>query len=147
MSADLLSPVPGGVNRVDHVGVIVPDASKALAQFGSALGLTVDDDEVLDEVGVRLVYLVGRDGPGHCDLQLVEPLRDGPLRAHLVERGEGLHHVCFITNSIDEALAAARDGQAKPFQGGKGRRACFLHENVSGVLVELIEPSSAAIGH
>ena len=79
----------GGVNRIDHVGVLVPDASAAAAQFFAALGLTIDEDEVIEDVGVRLVYLVGQQGPGYSDLQLVEPLRDGPLRAHLTEHGQG----------------------------------------------------------
>jgi catechol 2,3-dioxygenase-like lactoylglutathione lyase family enzyme len=134
-----------GVNRMDHVGVLVPDASKASAQFEVALGLMIDEDEVLEDVGVRLVYLVGRDGPGFCDLQLVEPLRDGPLRAHLTERGQGPHHVCFTTDDIDGSLVGLGDSEAKVFRGGKGRRACFLSERVGGVLVEIIETSSAQL--
>lgn len=132
-----------GVNRIDHVGVLVPDASVAAAQFLAALGLTIDDDEVIEDVGVRLVYLVGREGPGYCDLQLVEPLRDGPLRAHLTEHGQGPHHVCFTTDDVEASLVGLEDGEAKVFRGGKGRRACFLSQRISGVLVELIETSTA----
>lgn len=132
-----------GVKRIDHVGVLVTDASAASGQFVVALGLTIDEDEVLDDVGVRLIYLVGREGPGYSDLQLVEPLRDGPLRAHLTEHGQGLHHVCFTTDDIEESLLSVEDGEAKVFRGGKGRRACFLSERIGGVLVELIETSAA----
>jgi methylmalonyl-CoA/ethylmalonyl-CoA epimerase len=132
-----------GVNRIDHVGVLVPDASAASGEFVATLGLTIDEDEVLDDVGVRLVYLVGQEGPGYCDLQLVEPLRDGPLRAHLTEHGQGLHHVCFTTNDVDESLRSVEDGEAQVFRGGKGRRACFLSQRIGGVLVELIETSAA----
>jgi methylmalonyl-CoA/ethylmalonyl-CoA epimerase len=125
-----------GVNRIDHVGVLVPDASAASAQFEAALGLTIDEDEVLEDVGVRLVYLVGQEGHGYCDLQLVEPIRDGPLRAHLNEHGQGPHHVCFTTDDIDQSLLDLDDTGAKVFRGGKGRRACFLSERIGGVLVE-----------
>jgi catechol 2,3-dioxygenase-like lactoylglutathione lyase family enzyme len=65
--------VPVGVNRIDHVGVLVADASAASAQFEVALGLTVDEDEVLEDVGVRLVYLAtatcnwwNRYATAHC---------------------------------------------------------------------------------
>jgi methylmalonyl-CoA/ethylmalonyl-CoA epimerase len=135
--------VPVGVNRIDHVGVLVADASAASAQIEVALGLTVDEDEVLEDVGVRLVYLVGQEGPGYCDLQLVEPLRDSPLRGHLTEHGQGPHHVCFTTDDIGGSLVGLEDSEAKIFRGGKGRRACFLSERIAGVLVELIETSTA----
>jgi methylmalonyl-CoA/ethylmalonyl-CoA epimerase len=132
-----------GVNRIDHVGVVVPDALAAAAQFEVSLGLTIDEDEVIEDVGVRLVYLVGRQGPGYCDLQLVEPLRDGPLRAHLTEHGQGPHHVCFTTDDIDASVLGLGDSEATVFRGGKGRRACFLSERIAGVLVELIETPPA----
>jgi methylmalonyl-CoA/ethylmalonyl-CoA epimerase len=142
MLQGVMNRVSAGVNRIDHVGVLVPDASAASADFEVALGLTIDEDEVLEDVGVRLVYLIGQEGLGYCDLQLVEPLREGPLRAHLTERGQGPHHVCFTTDDIDGSLLGLGDSEAKVFRGGKGRRACFLSERVAGVLVELIETST-----
>jgi methylmalonyl-CoA/ethylmalonyl-CoA epimerase len=128
------------VKRVDHIGVVVTNADAAASRFELSLGLRVDADEVVEAVGVRLVYLVGEDGSDQCALQLVEPIRDGPIATYLNDNGEGPHHVCFVAPDVDDALATLGDRKANVFLGGKGRRACFLSGRLSGVLVELVEP-------
>jgi methylmalonyl-CoA/ethylmalonyl-CoA epimerase len=134
------------VKRLDHVGVVVADADAAASQFEFSLGLRVDEDEVIEGVGVRLVYLVAQDASDQCAVQLVEPLRDGPIASYLRDHGEGPHHVCFVTPAIDDALEALGDTEANVFLGGKGRRACFLSRRFGGVLVELVEPQRAVEG-
>ncbi len=128
------------VKRLDHVGVVVANADAAASQFQSSLGLRVDADEVVEDVGVRLVYLVGREAPDQCAIQLVQPVGDGPIATYLSDHGEGPHHVCFVTPDLDEALEVLGDKEAKVFVGGKKRRACFLSKRISGALVELVEP-------
>ena len=99
-----------------------------------------DTDEIVEAVGVRLVYLIGEDRSEQCAVQLVEPMRDGPIASYLKDHGEGPHHVCFVAPDVTYALEALGDKDANVFLGGKGRRACFLSGRLSGVLVELVEP-------
>lgn len=128
------------LQAVDHVAVAVHDTDKALPYYTDHLGLAVVGDENADDPGVRLTYLDG----GNTSLQLVQPLRDGPVSRFLAERGEGLHHVCFTVERIEHALAAI-PGQADAaiFQGGRNRRACFLLGEPSGVRIELTERQPA----
>lgn len=134
------------MKRLDHVGVVVADADAAASYFESSLGLRIDADEVIQGVGVRLVYLVGEDASDQCAVQLVEPLCDGPIASYLSDHGEGPHHVCFVAPAVDDALEALGDKEANVFLGGKGRRACFLSQRFSGVLVELVEPQGVNQG-
>jgi methylmalonyl-CoA/ethylmalonyl-CoA epimerase len=136
-SAEALDAGPGGP-RIDHVAVAVTDTSKALEYYTAVLGLTVVHDEVADDPGTRLTYL----DAGNVFIQLVEPLRDGPVRSFLLEHGEGLHHVCFAVADIEQSVATmAGQSYAAIVAGGRQRRACFLLDTPVGVAIELTEAS------
>lgn len=130
-----------GVARlIDHVAIVVADADRAAARFAALLGLTVAGDEIVGDAGVRLVYLVGTDESAQATLQLVQPVRPGPVRDHLELHGEGLHHVCFAVHSITDTLAGLPgEAAANIFMGGRGRPACFLVTRPCGVIVELVQ--------
>jgi methylmalonyl-CoA epimerase len=121
---------------VDHVAIAVWDADASLARYTDGLGLTLVGDERAEDPGVRLVYL----DAGNTFVQLVQPIRPGPVRQFLTERGEGLHHVCFAVDRLERVLAALPGQHDVPiFRGGRGRRACFLTGTANGALVELTE--------
>jgi methylmalonyl-CoA epimerase len=132
---------PVTLDRVDHVAIAVYDADATLRHLCEVFGLRVIGDEIADEPGVRLVYFDG----GGTMIQLVEPLRSGPVRDWLRDHGEGLHHVCFAVRDIEEVLAGIPgEVGARVFAGGRGRRACFLAAEPANVKIELTEhePSS-----
>ena len=130
-----------GVARlIDHVAIAVADADQAAARFAALLGLTVAGDEIVPDAGVRLVYLIGADESAQTTLQLVQPVRPGPVRDHLERHGEGLHHVCFAVGSITDTLAGLPgEAGANIFAGGRGRPACFLVTRPCGAMVELVQ--------
>ncbi|MGI9253886.1 MAG: VOC family protein [Thermomicrobiales bacterium] len=122
---------------LDHVGVVVRDTTRAAEEFERKFGLTVVADEVLPDLGLRLTYLEGRSG---FPVQLVCPLRPGPLMDHLDRHGEGQHHICFATDDIRAAAAALAPGVEVRFnRGGRDRLACFLPDATAGVVIELTE--------
>jgi len=125
------------LRRLDHVAIAVRDADQAIPYYRDVLGLPVVGDELAEEPGVRLVYL----DAGNSLLQLVEPAReDGPVAEFLDQYGEGLHHVCFATDDMADAVARLDGtGQTRIFRGGRDRLACFLVERPNGVRVELTE--------
>lgn len=128
---------------LDHVGIVVADADIAANSFMESLGLEIEHDERLSNIGVRLVYLACRTrsslGGPSSTIQLVQPIGPGPVADHLAEYGEGLHHVCFGVTVLDAVLRRSGEVSPQPFLGGKGKRACFLARRASGVLVELVE--------
>lgn len=124
------------VEGLDHVAVAVWDTDASLPYYTGQLGLSVVHDERLPEVGVRLTYL----NAGGTILQLVQPLGDGPVRRFLEERGEGLHHVCFVVKEIAGTLGALEgEAEAEVFVGGQGRRSCNLLGHPNGLNIELAE--------
>jgi methylmalonyl-CoA/ethylmalonyl-CoA epimerase len=130
-----VAPVMG----IDHVGVAVRDADAASAHFMNRFGLEQIHDEILPNIGVRLVYL-GVAGSAGTMIQLVQPVAASPIRDFLDTCGEGLHHVCFL---IDDVVGSLRrlDGESatRVFVGGRLRRTCFLSTKANGVLVEFTE--------
>ena len=121
---------------MDHVGIVVRDIDGALPYFVERLGLAVLEREDQPATGVRAVYLAA----GATVLQLLAPLRPGPIQDHLDAHGEGLHHVCFAVPDIPAALPALAPGAEVSLAiGGRGRRACFLPERPAGLRIELIE--------
>jgi methylmalonyl-CoA/ethylmalonyl-CoA epimerase len=124
---------------VDQVGILVRDADLALRESWASLGLTVVPDEIATEVGVRLVYLAGSDDWHPAAIQLVQPVRSGPMQDQLDALGEGLHHVCLAVADLDTMLDRSDERDNVTFTGGYGRRCSFLVARPSGTLVELIE--------
>lgn len=128
-----------GVDLVDHVGIVVRGIAASLPLYVETLGFRAFADEVLPEVGVRVVYLTGGP-PGSTTLQLIEPTRAGPLRDFLETEGDGLHHICLAVADLPEALARLAPGvDVRIVMGGRGRRACFLPERRAGLRIELTE--------
>lgn len=126
--------------RIHHVGIAVFDLDEAAARFGVLLGLERGARYELPEFGVKALFLP----LGESSLELLEPVGEAStVRRFLEKRGEGLHHICFEVEDIDEALAefvasGARLIDEKPRPGAGGHLVAFVHpKSAHGVLVEL----------
>jgi methylmalonyl-CoA/ethylmalonyl-CoA epimerase len=42
--------------------------------------------------------------PNGAEIQLMQPLNDGPLGRRLARRGEGVHHICFTTPELRDSI-------------------------------------------
>jgi len=131
--------------NIHHVGIVVKRLSQAYRFWRDTLGLPLIREADVTGQGVRAALLAA----GDTEIELLEPTaRDTGIARFLAKRGEGLHHLCFLTPSIDHDLAtlraknvplldaAARDGLA-------GRIAFLSPEACDGVLVELATPVHA----
>jgi catechol 2,3-dioxygenase-like lactoylglutathione lyase family enzyme len=125
-----------GVNRIDHVAIMVRSIDQALPNFVDRLKMKLVSDDLVPAVGARLAFLDG----GNTKLQLVEPTAPGWLLDQLEERGEGLHHVCFVVPDIEATVARLAPGADVPIMGGGDRaRTAFLPATFAGLRVELME--------
>lgn len=124
------------IRALDHVAVVVADTEAALRHFRDRVGLEVVAVDEPPEVPVRLTYL----DLGNTYLQLVEPLDPThPLAAWLESHGEGLHHICFGVDDVEEAVASLSDPGTEVVLGsGRGRASAFVTSDAAnGVVVEL----------
>jgi methylmalonyl-CoA/ethylmalonyl-CoA epimerase len=70
---------------------------------------------------------------------------DGPVAKYIEAKGEGVQHIAFRVENIEEALAelkakGVRLIDEKPRKGAGGAKIAFIHpKETNGVLVEICE--------
>lgn len=136
------------LKKIHHVGVVVRSADEALTFYRDTLGLPVTKDAVIEDQGVRGVLLPA----GETEIELLEPVREGTGVARFLERGEGMHHVCFESDDVaaDLDAAAAKGLQLidKAPRPGLAGMIGFLHPKATGgVLVEFATPPAGEAHH
>ena len=126
------------MERIDHVGVAVPDLEAAMAVWNGLLGQTPELEEVETQKVKTAIY--------PCGIELVAPTGDtGPISKFLATRGDGIHHVTIRVKDIDGHLRRLKEAgvrlineEATP--GAGGCRVAFIHPAATGgVLLELAE--------
>ena len=130
------------LSKIHHVGIVVRSLDEAYAFYRDALSLPVHKEAVIQDQGVRAALLT----IGESEIELLEPIAPGTGVARFLEqRGEGLHHLCFETDDVNDELETAKrrgvrliDQQPRP---GLAGMICFLHPKSNhGVLIEYAQP-------
>lgn len=127
-----------------HVGFVVAAIVPAMEGFLSSLNATWNQQIFEDPLQkVKVAFLSTR--PGEPQIELVEPVGDkSPVGRFLHEKGGGLHHVCYETNSLEAELQAFRLRRAilarppMPAVAFDGRRIAWVLTR-EHLLVELLE--------
>ncbi|MGE5829757.1 MAG: methylmalonyl-CoA epimerase [Micromonosporaceae bacterium] len=142
---------PVGLQRIDHVGVAVPDLDQGIEFYQRVFGMRCVHVETNEEQGVREAMLAV--GPGGGYLQLLAPLTpDSAIGRFLDRHGPGVQQVAYTVADLDATCAVLR-GQGvrllydEPRRGTAGSRVNFVHpKDAGGVLVELVEPVGDTTG-
>ena len=127
-----------------HIGYVVPAIVPAMEGFLRSLNATWDQQIFEDPLqSVKVAFLSIR--PNEPQIELVEPVGDrSPVQKFLQEKGGGLHHFCYETESLEAEVQAFRSRRAMlvkrplPAVAFGGRRIAWVltQENL---LVELLE--------
>ena len=127
---------------LDHIGIAV--RSLDAATIYEALGLDVEHVETVETQRVKTAFL----SVGDANIELLEPTSaDSPVAKFIEKRGEGIHHICFRVEGIEEHLERLKSKgyrliNESPVPGAHGCRVAFLHPAAgNGVLIELSEKS------
>jgi methylmalonyl-CoA epimerase len=133
------------VGPIHHVAIVVRSIDDALPHYRALFGLAPENEpRIFDAQRVRLCFLPTGPDPA-ARLELIEPIDDDSgVARFLAARGEGVHHVCFLTDDLPgslEALAAAEADliDAEPRPGAHGSVAFVHPRTLNGVLWELLE--------
>ncbi len=131
------------LKKINHIGIAVKSIESGIVPY-RALGLQPEGEEVVEEQKVKVVFLT----VGESRIELLEPTSpDSPVAKFIEKKGEGIHHIAFQVDNIEEALKRAEaEGlkliDKKPRAGAHGTRIAFLHpKSTGGVLMELCEES------
>jgi methylmalonyl-CoA/ethylmalonyl-CoA epimerase len=130
--------------KIDHLGVAVHSIEGVKNFWTDVLGLELEGCETVEEQKV----CTGFFPVGESEIELLESTApDGPIAKYIEKKGEGIQHVAFRVENIEEALAELKQKgvrliDEKPRIGAGGAKIAFLHPKAtSGVLVELCERS------
>ncbi len=142
-----------GNNLVVQVAIIVRDIEAKSKAWSEILGLPLPDIIVTDTYDKTQAQYLGAPTQarsklaflhmGQLNVELIEPI-GGPStwQQHLDERGEGLHHIAFEINGMNDKLAYL-DARGVPLiQRGEyegGRYAYVDGMDKLGTVLELLE--------
>lgn len=129
-----------------HVAIVVRSIEEALPRYASLFGLMPEADPIVFAAQrVRLCFLPTGPEPA-ARIELVEPIdTDSGVARFLAARGEGLHHVCLVSDDLPDDLARLAANEAElidrdPRPGAHGTVAFVHPRTLNGVLWELLEP-------
>ena len=130
--------------KIDHLGIAVNSIGEGKKFWTDVLGLKFEGSETVAEQKVTTGFFP----VGESEVELLESTApDGPVAKFIEKKGEGMQHVAFRVENIEEALEELKIKgikliDEKPRIGAGGAKIAFLHpKSTNGVLVELCERS------
>lgn len=129
------------LKQIDHIGIAVKNLNETVAFYHDVMGLEVSAAEEFN--GMKIAFL----RIGESELELLEDMTpDGAIARFVAKRGEGIQHVAYRVENIEQALDEMRAKGLKliderPRPGARRARVAFLHPtSTKGVLIEFVEP-------
>jgi methylmalonyl-CoA/ethylmalonyl-CoA epimerase len=127
------------IKKIDHIGIAVSSIDQARDYFENTLGLICEGVETVESQKVKTAFY----SVGEVHIELLEPTSDDSAVAkYLGKNGEGVHHIAFRTDSVEEQLDQAEKCGCSlinrtPVDGAGGKKIAFLHpKSTCGVLTE-----------
>jgi methylmalonyl-CoA/ethylmalonyl-CoA epimerase len=130
------------VSHLEHIGIAVKNLETAINFFENVMGLKCYNIEEVAEQKVRTAFFL----VGQTKIELLESTDpEGPVGKFIEKRGEGIHHIAFAVENIEEQLNNAAEKGVRlidktPRSGAEGLDIAFMHPGSTfGVLMELCE--------
>ena len=130
------------VLKIDHLGIAVNSIEDGKGFWSDVLGLKFEGAETVAEQKVTTAFFP----VGESEVELLESTApDGPVAKYIEKKGQGIQHVAFRVENIEEALAELKEKGIQlidqtPRIGAGGAKIAFLHPKATaGVLVELCQ--------
>jgi methylmalonyl-CoA epimerase len=131
------------IRKINHIGIAVKNIDDAVKLYTDALGLKVQDIEVVASAKVKIAMIP----VGDSKIELLESTDpEGGIARFIEKRGEGLHHIALETSDIEAALDSLKAKgiplvDEKPRSGAGGTKIAFLNpRGANRVSIELVEP-------
>lgn len=132
------------MKKIEHIGIAVKDMKSAIDLYESLLDSSCYKTEEVASEGVLTAFF--QTGPNKIEL-LSATHPDSPVQKFIDKRGEGIHHIAFLTEDIYADINRLKSKgfemiNNEPKKGADGMMIAFLHPKSShGVLIELCQPA------
>ena len=130
------------IKGIEHIGIAVKDLKTSIAFYESVLGLKCYSVEEVEDQKVRTAFFK----IGGIKIELLESTDpEGPIGKFIEKKGEGVHHIAFAVENIEQALRETEEKGVQlidknPRRGAEGLHIGFLHpKSTFGVLTEFCE--------
>jgi methylmalonyl-CoA/ethylmalonyl-CoA epimerase len=130
------------MKKIDHIGIAVKDIVASNALFEKLLGVASYKQEEVENEGVLTSFF--RSDTSKIEL-LAATDSESPIAKFLEKKGEGIHHIAFEVESIQEEVQRLKkEGftilNEIPKKGADNKLVVFLHpKSTNGVLIELCQ--------
>lgn len=130
------------INKIEHIGIAVKDLEASEILFAKILGTTSYKRESVESEGVITSFFK----VGDVKIELLAATHsDSPIAKFIEKKGEGIHHIAFDTNNIEEELInklnfGIQPINSQPKDGADNKSIAFLHpKSTNSVLMELCQ--------
>jgi methylmalonyl-CoA/ethylmalonyl-CoA epimerase len=125
--------------HIEHIGIAVKSLDEAIPFYEKVLGLTCYAIEEVKDQKVKTAFFM----VGETKIELLESTDpEGPIGKFIEKKGQGIHHIAFAHENVNEALKAAEKNgvlliDKTPRKGAEGLDIGFMHpKSTFGVLME-----------
>ena len=130
------------MHKVEHIGIAVKTLAESIPLFEKLLNASCYKTELVDSEKVHTAFFK----IGETKIELLESVNeDGVIRKFIDRKGEGVHHIAFEVENIEEEMKRLQKAgfhllNDSPKMGADNKLVCFLHpKTTSGVLIELCQ--------
>lgn len=130
------------LTHIEHIGIAVKDLEASIRYYQEVLGLSCYAVEEVKDQRVKTAFFM----LGQTKIELLESTDpEGPIGKFIEKKGEGVHHLAFAVEGIEQALDELQQKGVSlidktPRKGAEGLDIAFLHpKSTQGVLMELCE--------
>ncbi|WP_299259882.1 methylmalonyl-CoA epimerase [uncultured Aquimarina sp.] len=130
------------MNKIEHIGIAVKDIDQANTLYEQLLGVPPYKQETVESEAVITSFF--RVGENKIEL-VASTKEDGPIGKFISKKGEGIHHIAFDVDDIEQELKRLeKEGfqliNKTPKKGADNKLVAFIHpKTTNGVLVELCQ--------
>lgn len=128
------------ISHIEHIGIAVNSLEEAIPFYENMLGLKCYAVEEVKDQKVKTAFFM----VGETKIELLESTDpEGPIGKFIEKKGQGIHHLAFATDNVDESLTELEEKgvrliDKKGRKGAEGLDIGFLHpKSTMGVLTEI----------